>query len=269
MQKKLDSKKIKLVVSDLDGTLLNNNHLVSDYTKSIIKKINLLGIDFIIATGRPLFSSEKYLDSISNKSETITFNGAIVFDKDRKIIYEKPIDESAGKLLVDMAIKSKLYFHTFINDKWNISSEYSEWFKIYKSATDKKDYTVGFKNLENFNFTKVMVIGEYEELKEIEKIIMSEIRDVVCVFSGKNYLEVLNKDVSKGSALEHILNKKNILPEETIAFGDNYNDIEMLKLVNGVAMENGEDEVKLHAKYITTNNDKDGVANFLSELFNI
>lgn len=262
---------IRLIASDLDGTLLNDEHKISEYNKKIISEVRKKGIKFILSTGRPTSAASKFLDDLNIETDMISFNGAMITDRSGKILYEDNLESDIGKELIDIAKKYKVYYQGFLGERWNISDSKSEWLNFYISIAQINNYNVGFENIKDFSFSKFMFIGENNILKEIVLELDKNLKDkVYYTFSRPVYLEVHSPNVSKANALSFLLNKYNIKRENIMAFGDNNNDIEMLETAGiSVAVENAENIVKEKAKYITKSNIENGVGYFINEYFKL
>ena len=263
---------IKLIATDLDGTLLNNESEITNYNKNILKKLMDNGIEVVIATGRPIGSMNFYYEELQNNSESIVFNGAMVVDNNFNCIFSNPLKKDIAEKIIN------LYKEKYINDtSLNIYSiqKYivaKDNFKIqtHTEKVDKKNKIVG---LENFNddieAQKIIILGENEILIDIKNTIDS-LFTVHTSFSNPNFLEILSDNTNKANALKWLCAKKGIDRNSVIAFGDNYNDIEMIEFAGvGVAMGNAEDNVKKNAKYIADTNNNNGVGVFLKDFFNL
>ncbi|MEI0531636.1 Cof-type HAD-IIB family hydrolase [Brachyspira pilosicoli] len=263
---------IKLIATDLDGTLLNDAAEITDYNKTILRKLIDNGIEVVIATGRPIFSMNFYYKELDNNSESIVFNGAMVVDKKFNCIFTNPLKKDIAEKIIN------LYKEKYINDtSLNIYSiqKYivaKDNFKIqtHTEKVDKKNKIVG---LENFNDSieaqKIIILGENDVLLDVKKNI-DKLFTVHTSFSNPNFLEILSENANKANALKWLCSKKGIDRKNVIAFGDNYNDAEMIEFAGiGVAMGNAEDDVKENAKYIADTNDNNGVGVFLKDFFNL
>ena len=262
---------IRLIATDLDGTLLNNEHKISDYNKKVISAVNEKGIKVILSTGRPTSAATKFLDDLNIETDMISFNGAMITDRKGNILYENNLESSIGKELIEIAKKYKIYYQGFLGERWNLSDAKSKWLDFYISIAKINNYIVGFDNMKDFSFSKFMFIGENEILKEIAEELDKKLKDkVYYAFSRPVYLEVHSPKVSKANALCFLLNKYDIKKENVMAFGDNNNDIEMLEIAGiSVAVDNAENSVKEKAKYITKSNIENGVGYFINEYFNL
>lgn len=258
---------IKLVATDLDGTLLNDYSEISDYNKKVLQNLMNRGIEVILSTGRPLNGMIRYKNILNNNNHSIVFNGSVVADNDGNFIYNKPIDKDTAMNIIDIYNKYKskdIYLHVYSGNKYIVSEE-DFYFRRYAQKENISDTLIGLNNIENFEFSKMLFIGDRDILEKIQKDINNNI-NADTSFSHTNFLEILANGINKGSALKWLCDKKGIKRDEIIAFGDNYNDIKMIEFAGiGVAVSNAEDELKNKADYICLSNDKNGVGKFLED----
>lgn len=260
--------KIKAVAIDLDGTLLNSNHEISDFNLSVIEEMKKRGILVMISTGRIYTSLYKYKERLNLETPVICYNGAKVVDgKSDETIFEINLNEETVKKIVDIARKNDVHLNLFQEEKWYVECRRDEVEK-YAASSGLKYHLIDFDLLKKIKVTKAMFVGENEKLKEIEKEVAEKIgNEVYTAFSKPYFFEILNKDVSKGKALKAVIEKYGILKEETAAFGDGYNDSEMLEFAGiGVVMGNAPEELKKKFKNIADTNDNDGVGKYLLKL---
>ncbi|WP_157149931.1 Cof-type HAD-IIB family hydrolase [Brachyspira sp. SAP_772] len=263
---------IKLIATDLDGTLLNEDKKITDYNKNIITKLIDRGIDVVISTGRPISAMHFFYEELKNNNESIVFNGAMVVDNNFNCIFSNPLKKDIAKKIIN------LYKEKYIKDASLIIYSIKEYivakdnfkFQTHTEKIDKKNKIIG---LENFNYNievqKMVILGETDMLEEIQKTI-DNLFTVHTSFSEPHFLEILSENTNKANALKWLCDKKGIDRNSVMAFGDNYNDLEMIKFAGvGVAMGNAEDNVKKNAKYIADTNNNNGVGVFLKDFFNL
>ena len=263
---------IKLIAIDLDGTLLNDDTKISDYNKTILKKLMGNGIEIVIATGRPISAMDFYYKELQNNSESIVFNGAMVVDKSFNCIFSSPLENNTVYNIMNL-YKEKYVNHTSLNIysiKEYIVAKDNFKFQTHTEKIDKKNKIIGLENFNNnIEVQKMIILGENNILIDIKNSI-DNLFTVHTSFSDPHYLEILSANSNKANALKWLCHKKGIDRENVIAFGDNYNDIEMIEFAGvGVAMKNAEINVKKNAKYITDTNNNNGVGVFLKDFFNL
>ncbi|WDV47060.1 Cof-type HAD-IIB family hydrolase [Clostridiaceae bacterium M8S5] len=268
----------KMIAIDMDGTLLNSKHTVSDKNKNMLKVATEKGIQVVISTGRIFTSARYYAKLLGLITPIIACNGAYVceYHKDN-VLYDNNIDSyNAGKI-IDILEQNDILYRFYDNDNFylkkleRMDEKYIEWkttceelFKVkITSLEDVRAYVKEHKP----KIYKFFVTEEDEQkLNNVKEQIM-QIEGVDVVSSWKGSFDIMNKGVSKGKALEELCKIMNIKREEVIAIGDNFNDVSMIEFAGtGVAMGNGEDGVKAIADIVTESNDNDGVAKILREL---
>ena len=255
---------IKLIATDLDGTFFNSNSVISDYNKNIFQLLMKNGIEIILATGRSFIGMKDYKDILRNDNYSIIFNGASIIDNDGNFVYDKVIDSETSKSIINIYDKYNVCLHIY-KGNIHIASEPDFYMEKYLKKSKINNIFIGLENIEDFEFNKMVFIGDREELEKLQNDIRNNFNVHTC-FSHTNFLEVLASGINKGTALEWLCNKKGINRDEIIAFGDNYNDIEMIEYAGiGVAMKNAEEELKRKADYICLSNDEDGVGKFLKK----
>jgi Cof subfamily protein (haloacid dehalogenase superfamily) len=262
----------KLIVVDMDGTLLNSKKEVSEEDKKALKSAIHNNIHVAIATGRMFTSARIYARLLGLRTPIIACNGALIRnDLNNEVIYCNRINKEDAVLVSKICRDNNMYFHfysqdTFYIEKLGFTSEaYYEWnqnlMEEDKIEMEKLENSIEFIQENDPDILKFVIMDEDpEKLKlihrELEKIETIELNK-----SWYNNIEVMNKGVSKGKAVGQLGEILQVKQEEIIAFGDNYNDLSMKNFVGTfVAMGNGEEYVRNNAHYITDTNDNNGVA---------
>ena len=266
-----NSNNIKLIATDMDGTLLDSNAELSNYNKEILKALIKNGIEIIFATGRPFESLKKFKDSINNDNCSIICNGAAVADTNGKFLYTKSMDENSSKMIIDLfnENKNEICLNIYSDGKYYISEE-EFYFKKYIEREEIKNRIIGLEKIEVFEFVKVLFLGEHKELLRLQATINKSIQNADAVFSHPEFLEIIPKGVNKANALKWLCDKNKIDYKNVMAFGDNYNDLDMINLAGiGIAVKNAVDDVKNNADYIAPSHEENGVGKFLKEFFEL
>ena len=268
-------KNSKIFFFDLDGTLLNSKKEISLVTKNALKTFTDQGNHFCICTGRPLLSAidiYKKLQLDYKGSYLIGFNGSQIYDVDnQKIIYKIGVPHDIIMDVWDMADNMGIHIHTF-SDSYIISTKEDEEIKVYQKRVG---IPVKFVSKEKI----LEQISEDEPAKLIaidmnDRLKLEKFRDAInlkygnkltVLFSSNCHLEIFNINSGKGNAVIKLCNILNIPIENSLAAGDEENDISMIKAAGiGIAMINGVDEVKKIADVITKkDNDNDGLVEFI------
>lgn len=258
---------VKMIIVDLDRTLLHTDKTISEYSVSILNQCREKGIKIVFATARPIRTVELYLEQIACDA-VIYHNGAFILSAGKRIgnTYSIPYKE-ARKILLYMQSKyegKKLSVE--INDTLYANFNVKE-FWSYTNAIE-----TDFSDIPEAEADKVLVeIQNQEELDDVTSILSTELYGEMS--DGKLCL-IMNRSATKLNGIRQLSSIWDIPTEHMIAFGDDLNDMEMIKHCGiGVAMKNAIDEVIAIADYVTDTNDYDGVAkylekNILSELNN-
>lgn len=266
--------KYKLVAIDMDGTLLNSKNEVSKRTRESILRAGDQGTHVILATGRLLSSAVKYSSRMDLKRPIISSNGAVVIDEDEKVIFEKNINKDVVEIITRIADKYGLYYHFYAKDSFYSNKYVEDIIEFYNPKGVKKEDKIKFniyKDIKeitdnNINVYKFIFIDNdtkklYKLREELERV-----NGINVCSSWSNNIEIMEKNVSKGNSLKYLCEKLNIAQEEVIAIGDNENDISMIKYAGlGVAMGNGDNNIKSISDIVTSTNDEDGVAKIIEK----
>lgn len=268
--------KYKLIACDMDETFLNNKSLIPNNNIKIVEILdNDYNIKFVPASGRGvnnLKQEVKWLNFHKKDNEyVIGFNGASVSEvKNNNIIYLKTVDFNIAKEIYEFGINKKVGVHIYTYDNIYIYNNNDG----ERNHTREKSITWTEIDKDNINFLKntkiVKLMYQSTNLDYLEKIkleLQEKISDVVSfTYSSNRYLEINALNVNKAVGLEKLCEYLDISIEETIAIGDNYNDIPMLKAAGlSIAVSNAVEDVKKIVDYVANSNNDDGI---LEEVFN-
>ncbi len=259
---------IKLIATDMDGTLLNDERKITDRTVETLNKLNKQGVVFCLCSGRPPAGMLPFIERIGFDLPAITFNGAEVIPSNGvKPIYENVLDSDCAK-------EAFLLGHSLCGASvaWEsnrvILSADNEATREYRSMSTAPFAFKEEVDVASLPLRKVLWIGPDPQTTAAWRVEMSkrfEGRMNVST-SGPCLLEFVNHDVSKGVALKRLCDHLNIDIADTLAFGDGYNDLPMLTTAGkSVAMDNACDEIKAVCSDVTLSNEQDGVADYIEK----
>lgn len=267
--------KYKMVVMDMDYTLLNKNKEVSPGNKEALAEAAKKGVRLVVATGRIYASARFYARLLGIDTPIIASNGAIIKeDRTNRIMFQSILLDEVALEMIRLCKENGLYCHLYSQDTVytekiiNISKKYCEWNeklceedRINIEVVSSLEKTV---ETERGKILKAVVVdNDLEKLAYIREEIMKTGKVSVSQ-SLKDNLEVMNKGINKGNAVKILADIYGIKQEEIVAIGDNENDISMIEYAGlGIAMGNAVDELKEKADYVTGNYDEDGVAQAL------
>jgi Cof subfamily protein (haloacid dehalogenase superfamily) len=259
---------------DIDGTLLNSNHEISTRTKESIKNLyREKDIRIILVSARMPKGISFLQRELEIEEPIICYSGSLVLDKNYNVISNQYINVNQVKTIVKEAKKYDLHISLYKDDTWLIEKS-DNWAQIESDITNIKPElvefrtTLGSKEYEN-GVNKILLIGDENKVSRVCKILNTKFVEDLNIYPSKpTYLEIMNKDVSKTSAIKQLLEVYKIDKSEVIAIGDNFNDIDMLKFAGiGVAMGNAPNEVKAISDHITLSNNEDGIAEVIYKYF--
>ncbi|ORX46922.1 hypothetical protein BCR36DRAFT_356445 [Piromyces finnis] len=280
---------IRLLVSDVDGTLLNSKGQLSEKTIEVIQKVTKQYplVKFVISTGKsehaiqPLRDQLKLNDTPNHPTSCI--NGCVIYNENNKVIKEYIIPPESVIDIINLCenylkdktlfsfgcysrndmifIRKDFHYHR-LRDFYNENTVYIEREEFFQRVLSSD---ISINKICIFN-KDIDVIKEFRKIK-LEPFI--ETNSVLCMTqTGADCLEVMPKDGNKGSSLKNLLETYQFTNDQVIVFGDGENDIPMFDVsAHGVAMENAVDCLKEHANYISKSNDEDGLAVFLEKVF--
>lgn len=266
--------KYKMIVTDLDDTLLNSKGKISEKDKLAIMEAQRKGVKFVLASGRPTFAMKKISEELKLHeygSYMLSFNGGVVTNCETgEIIFQESLSIEEIHELYDQSIENKVHIITYVDDKI-ISETTSEYIDVEVKLTGMKHEIVdSFKNKVNKEAVKCIMLEEPEYLKKVCNILNEKYKEKYSVSISKPFfLEVTKSGIDKGKTLLRLLEKLNMNVEEVIVVGDSYNDITMLEIAGvSVAVENAKSEVKEIVHYITTSNNENGMYNLINRFIN-
>ncbi len=277
---------IKLIASDIDGTLINDEHQVTPYTKEIIQKARAQGIEFVIATGRNYESASEIAKQCGIEREEmaiISLNGLRVefpnagySVRAESMSYEacKKMEEIGKKYFMGVmyAFEDVIYYHmddvSFEDYRLGVPKERMVLFDDSlrsQRINGLEDIKHRFEH--GSEILKMIYVqnGDYTELVK-NRIAREFGKEFTLMLVGVGWAEIMPRHVNKGAALLQYAASRGIEADEIIAFGDSDNDLTMIKKAGtGVAMANARESLKIIADDITSTNSENGVAEYIEK----
>jgi hypothetical protein len=264
--------KISAICTDIDGTLLDSRRELSPRTISTIKKVSQK-MPVILASSR-MPAAMRHLQHVLGilHHPLICYNGGYVIHYpdgagSHKVLSSVTISGNATASIVDLAKGTGINISLYHKDEW-YAPRLDYWTDREQRITKVNAMIMSAEEVlalwerNDEGAHKVMCMGPVEEINILEKDLCRLLGDAIHIYRSRpTYIEIAPKVISKASALNLVLNLLNISIQDTMAFGDNYNDIEMLQAAGiGIAVGNARPEVKAVADEITLNSVEDGVA---------
>lgn len=256
---------IKLVVTDMDGTLLDDNHEINESFWVTLKELKKKNIDFCIASGRQYYNLLEKFKGHETDLIFIAENGTIVMQNHKELFfkgldngYEEfiKIARNLPEVYVVLCGKKSAYIETQHKDFLNEVKKYYHHFEIVEDLLTVKDDILKVA-LFHFENSENEIYPHYKKFDTDYKVVVS----------GKTWVDIMDKDINKGIALKGLKEKLGISSENVLAFGDYLNDYEMMGEAEfSYAMANAHPELKKVAKYQAPSNNENGVVEIINKI---
>src|ERR1700733_484177 len=256
-------RKISLVLADVDGTLVNEEKVLTNRAQSTVGQLRRAGIRFAITSGRPPLGMAMLFDPLALDTPIAGFNGGLFVKRDLTILEQKTVPADVASQAIDLIRGHGLDAWVYRGNDWLIT-------KADAPHVAREAWTVKFE-------AKV-VSDVREHLQDVAKIVgvsddLDKVRDceaeaqaafgqrATATRSQPYYLDVTNKDANKGAVVEYLSQHLGVPTEEIATVGDQINDVLMFKRSGfSIAMGNASDEVKAHASAVTASYNDEGFA---------
>ena len=255
--------KYKMLVLDMDDTLLNDDHTISNENKEMLFKAKEKGVHIILASGRPTPAMTRYAQELElDNSFIISYNGAVITDlKTNEIIFEQMLTKDQIHELYEYSVKSKTDIITYI-DGAVVSETESEYIDIELSITGlPHNKVVSFKEAVQTPAVKCILLEEPSYLKTVEKDLKEAMPHLSVSMSKPFFLEVAQHGIDKAASIKILSEKLGVLQSEIIAVGNAGNDLTMIEYAGlGVWVDNVTPELRDRGDIIVASNNDHGVA---------
>lgn len=282
---------IKCIATDMDGTLLNANQEISEANKLAIQAAQEKGINFLVATGRSYHDLLYILEKVDIKCPAICLNGAEIRDEEGNVEHGIGLDKATANKVAYVLDNADMYYELYTSNgtyTTNYEKGIQAVMDIYRTANPSIEPSILRETVEKrFKKRLIKIVDNFDDIFESEDIVtykffgfskdanllidvskrFDEIKGITVTASGRQNIEITHMHAKKGNALKRYTEKRGISLEETMALGDNYNDLSMLEMVgHSVAMGNAEKEIKDACRYLTGLNTEDGVADAINKI---
>lgn len=261
-------KNIKVIITDLDGTLLNPQHEISDYTKSVFKELHRQNYLIIVATGRHHRDAIAIMDPLEVPVYLVSSNGARIHSPQKDVLYAFDMESEVVKSALSVGVDPEISIVLFKENVW-LANIISEKLKSYQADLEFLPQLVDYASLEDFSAIKIFFFHEnHQKLVTLKDLIVKNgPKELHHAFSLPTCLEFMDKSIDKSLGIKKVLEREGFTLEESISFGDGFNDVQMLSATaKALIMGNAPDllkETMSHLEVIKTNSE-DGVAHYIS-----
>ncbi|MCF4101288.1 Cof-type HAD-IIB family hydrolase [Gillisia sp. M10.2A] len=258
---------IKLIVTDMDGTLLNDAHEIHPDFWNIEEALSKKGIMFSVASGRQFYNLESKFERIKDRMMFFAENGTYVVHKGKEVFVNSLDREAAmgfitiGRQLQHTELvlcgKNSAYIETKDTKFYTEIKKYYERLEVVEDITSVED-TILKVTVCNFNGVEENTLPHYKEYSETYKVAVA----------AHTFLDITSLNANKGNAISGVQKELNISPEETLVFGDYLNDLEMMRNAKySYAMKNAHPEIISNSSFVTNfSNNENGVLKTIEEL---
>lgn len=261
----------KMIVLDLDDTLLQNDGTISTGNKQALMAAQEAGVKVVLASGRPTYAMRALAEELELErfgSYILSFNGAKIINwKTQEEPFSSTLTPEMAHTLYHLSVEEGVSALTYVGDEI-VTASANEYTTIESDITGMKIVEVeSFVDAVQMPVVKVLMVADPERLVEVEKKLKAKMAGQLNVMRSKPFfLEFTEDGVNKGTSLNHLIQTLGIERSEVIAMGDGYNDVAMIEFAGlGVAMGNAPEEIKQLADYVTDTNMNDGVAKVVEE----
>ncbi|GGL43000.1 Cof-type HAD-IIB family hydrolase [Sporolactobacillus putidus] len=268
---------IKLVFSDIDGTLLNSSHQISEKTRRAVHDLSRKGIPFILVSARMPDGILPLQHELGICDPVICYGGALILDSRksdglRNVMLNVSIETDTVLYIYDLICKRfpNVSVSAYSPDEWFVPEPDNAWIAQEQAIAGTKAHLLRFadndmdKDFPTIN--KVLCMGPPAAIDSLEKALAESKVGATFYKSKPSYLEIIAKSANKSAAAALLTEYYHVKREETMAFGDNFNDLDLLRFAGvGVAMGNAPDEVKAAANVAAPSNDQDGIKSTLEK----
>ena len=262
--------KYKLIAADMDGTLLDDKKIITPRNLAAIKKAMADGAIFAFSTGRPPIAVEPYRKIIGENVPVIAYNGAMVVLGENDIFFNQTLTKEQATIILEHVRKYNTMACIWSKNRLYVTELGARADKYKINVMTEPVLFDDPEAIINQGITKFLWYDTAERTALFRQELAEQFKKIgltVCP-STSEYLEFFSSNVSKALSLERIAKHYGIKREEIIAFGDNFNDLEMIEYAGlGVAMQNAPDGVKAAADFVTVSNNDDGIAYVLEKFF--
>lgn len=260
------SETIKLIAVDLDGTLLNSQHAMTERTEKALRAAMDKGVIVIIATGKTFSSARDVIARLKLTTPGVYLQGLAVYTGDGSVRHQQTLDPEIARQVITFCEDRGFTVVAYSGTRILVRAVTSENRILAEKYHEPEPETVGpLQNVLNetpINKLVVMKVGDARKITalrwQLDKQLGNKARMTQAL---TDMLEILPKGASKGAALKVLLRELGVAAANVLAIGDGENDLEMIELAGiGVAMGNGAQKLRDAADFVTGSNDEDGVA---------
>ncbi|WP_312315076.1 Cof-type HAD-IIB family hydrolase [Streptococcus parasuis] len=262
---------IRIIFSDIDGTLINDDLVVTENTKQSLIKAREQGSLIVPVSARMPKAIRPILNSFMMDFPIISYNGALIIDEKGQELESHSMKKGSAIEICRFIMATKeVVWNVYSGDSWYSQSRNNPWIQREERIVGLSSEEASLFEIENLSeIHKLLLMGDSVKILEIETKLKNDYPYLSISKSSPHYLEVMANGIHKGEAVSFLAAYYGVNIKDTIAFGDNFNDLDMLLTVGqGFVMANGPEIVQQRVGQTTTDNNHDGIAHVLNRYFN-
>ena len=251
--------KIKLIATDIDGTILKHNFEFNQEVKDCIKKLTQDGIKVVLVTGRMHVATDFIAEELGLDTPIVSYQGGLV-KHDNETLYEKNLDPKRAKEIIHWAKKNEVHLNLYMNDQLYVEQD-DAIIRRYTGERGAGFLVESFDEIKLERINKILAI-DFEDENKVNMwrdYLQNKFDDIDVVKSMPYFCEVSHPEATKYHAVKFLSKYLGFTQEEVLAIGDQDNDINLLRAGGiKVAMGNATEELKAVADYVTDSVENDG-----------
>lgn len=259
---------VQIIFSDIDGTLINSQFQVTEATKHSIQEAVRQGMVFVPVSARMPEAIKPIMDSIGIVSPIISYNGALIQNQAGETVASHPMETADA--VADVRFICQAYpavaWNVYSYHNWYSADRSNEWIVREEAIVGLESKEASLSDLEGLKAVhKVLLMGEPQMMTSLEAQLKNRYPSLSITQSAPYFIEIMAQGVEKSAAVQAFTEYLGVQLEETIAFGDNFNDVAMLQTVGkGYVMGNGPAAVQQAIGNVTDDHNHDGIAAVLN-----
>lgn len=244
--------KIKLIATDIDGTILKHNFEFNKEVKDCINKLTQDGVKVVLVTGRMHSATDYIAEELGLKTPIVSYQGGLIKHKD-EILYERNLNPEIAREIIHWAKKNDVHLNLYMNDELYVEEDNA----IIRRYTGERNAGFLVKSFEEIELSRInkMLAIDFEDENKVtmwKEYLAAKFDDINVVKSTPYFCEICHPEGTKGHAVNFLKEYWNIDTQEILTIGDQNNDIDLLKAGGiKIAMGNATEELKAVADYVT------------------
>lgn len=258
-----------IIFSDIDGTMLDSRHRITPPTERAIRELGERGIPFVIVTARGITGTYPLLDEYGIRCPVVTYSGGVIMDEQRSVIHHHGLTRARAQEVADFIEEAQLdlTWSAFSFEDWVTPDKSDPRMRQEECIVRAQAREGSISSIERDEVQKIQGLCDAGQADEIEDALKERFPDLFIAKSSDTIIEIMTAGSTKALPVRILCELWDVDPADTIAFGDNYNDVPMLEAVGrGYLMANAPAELHERVALHAPSNDEDGVCQVLRKL---